>query len=357
MVGATTGVRSAVVVFVGLLALVAACDDNRSPARPGPPPGVVPPDLPAVARIELSGPRTLAPGQTASFKATAVFADGSSADVTAKANWYCNRFLRIDAPGRATGSERGDATITAEFNRATSVMDVVVVPEGTYRISGVVSVAAATGVVPGAKVEVLDVPERLETFTSAEGRYVLFGVPGKSRIRITRPGYVTIEETIQLQDHRSVDFVATLLRPLPDLTGTYTLRITLATSCGDDVPGPEFRDRTYRATITHSSPTDIDVRLTGADMLADHFSGTVEPWGARFIIIDLNNYGYSAPEVVERLPNGTQLVVGGWASTVLVAEGLVGTMNGWMHFYKEPPSVVRPFASCWGQDMRFALLK
>jgi len=362
MVGAMTRMRPAVLVCVGLVLLLAACDDNPSPVRPGPPTGVLPPVLPAVARIELSGPRTLAPGQTASFTATALFADGSSADVTAKANWFCNSVVRIDAPGRVTGSQRGDATITAEFNGATSVMAVIVVPEGTYRISGVVTVAAATGsVVPGARVEVLDVPERLETFTSVDGRYVLYGVPGRSRIRITRQGYVTIEETIQLQDHRSVDFVATLLRPLPDLSGTYTLRITLTTPCGDNVPGSEFRDRTYRATIVHTSPTDIDVRLTGANMVAvagrgDRFSGTVEPWGAIFNI-DSDNYWYFYPEVVERLPDGTHFAFGGWAAPVRVAEGLVGTMNGWMLFYADQPSRVRPFASCWSETIRFALLK
>ena len=353
----------AFLVCAGLL-LFAACDDNRSPARPGPPPRLDPltPPSPVVAGIELAGPRTLAPGQTASFTATARFTDGSSGDVTGQARWGSNGVVRIDAPGQVTANQRGDATITVEFDRVTSVMDVIVVPEGTYRISGVVSVAAVTGVVLGARVEVLDVPERLETFTNVEGKYVLFGVPGRFRIRITRAGYVTLEEIVQVQEHRSVDFVATLVRPLPDLSGTYTLRITLTTPCGDNDPGPEFRDRTYRATITHWSPTDIVVSLTGANMavwlgMGDRFSGTVEPSGARFYF-DRDYYSSTYPRVVERLPNGTYLVVSGWASTTLVTEGLIGTLSGRLLFYSEQPNLTfPPSVSCGGKDIRFALLK
>jgi len=268
----------------------------------------------------------------------------------------------MDAPGRGTAGSRGDAAISVQLGGVSSTVYVVVVPEGTYRLSGVVRTADAAGdLVFGARVDALDLPERLETTTDPQGRYVLFGVPGAVRIRITRAGYITSEDTIQLTDHQSVDFALTLSEPLPDISGTYTLRITLVTPCGDPDPGSEFRDRTYTATVTHSSRRSVRVRLTGADLVVsrgrgDGFSGSVDPSGATFFI-DEDFYLYSYPEIVERLPNGRYFVVGGHVSTKKAPEGLVGTMSGLMIFYDGPPTQSRVIAWCLSDDIRFALLK
>ena len=357
MATTTSRVCSAVLLFSGLLALFVACD-KESPGPTGPA------SLPAVvARIEVSGNRTLAPGETASFTATAFYTDGSSRNVTTEARWRSSNFtiFLIEGPGRGKAGARGDATITVELNSVTSTMQVVVVPVGTYRLSGVVRASnVAGGLVGGAQVQVLDGPERLETQTNPQGQYVLFGVPGTAQIRITRDGYQPFEQTVHLTQHASVDFALTLSEALADFSGTYTLRITSPTPCGTSDPGPEFRDRTYTATITQSA-FSLAVRLTGADMVVssgrgDGFKGTAEPSGATFNIDD-DFYGYFYPEVVERLPNGTHVVVGGIALTKRVAEGLVGTLNGSFTYYAGRPGPARPFAWCLSRDIRFALLK
>jgi Carboxypeptidase regulatory-like domain len=353
----STRVCSAVFLLSGVLAILAACDKESSP-QPAPTPLTA-----VVARIEINGPRTVAPGETATFTATAFFTDGSSRDVTSEARWRSNSFpiFLMDGPGRGKAGGRGDVTITADLNGITSTVQVVVVPVGTYRLSGVVRVSnVAGGFVAGAQVQVLDGPERLETLTNAQGQYVLFGVPGTARIRITRAGYETSEQTVQLTQHQLVDFSLSLSEALPDFSGTYTLRISLATPCGTSDPGPEFRDRTYTATITQTG-LSLAVRLTGAEMVVssgrgDRFTGTAEPTGATFNI-DEDFYGYFYPEVVERLPSGTHLVVGGVASTKRVAEGLVGTLNGSFSLYAGRPGQTRPFGGCWSPDIRFALLK
>jgi hypothetical protein len=156
-----------------------------------------------------------------------------------------------------------------------------------------------------------------------------------------------------------LDFALVPSAPLPDLTGTYTLRITLTMPCGEKDPGPEFRDRTYTATITHSTPTSIEVRLAGAEMVVssgkgDRFKGTVDFSGVHFII-DGDFYRYAYPDVVERLPNGMYFTVGGAASVNAVPEGLVGWMEGFMTY----SSAARgsPVAACFSSDIRFALLK
>jgi hypothetical protein len=129
--------------------------------------------------------------------------------------------------------------------------------------------------------------------------------------------------------------------------------------CGEKDPGPEFRDRTYTATITHSTPTSIEVRLAGAEMVVssgkgDRFKGTVDFSGVHFII-DGDFYRYAYPDVVERLPNGMYFTVGGAASVNAVPEGLVGWMEGFMTY----SSAARgsPVAACFSSDIRFALLK
>jgi hypothetical protein len=353
----TTRVCSAVFVFSGLMTVFAACE-NDSPPQAGPTPvsGVI-------ARIELNGPRTLAPGETGTFTARAFFTDGTSRDVTSEARWRSNNFtiLLIDGPGRGRGAGRGDATLTVDMNGVTSVLQIVVVPAGTYRLSGVVRVSnVAGGFVAGAQVQVLDGPDRLETLTNPQGQFVLFGVPGTARIRITRDGFETSEQTVQLTQHQSMDFSLTLSESLPDFSGTYTLKISLTTPCGQADRVPEFRDRTYTATITQSG-FSLTVRLTGAQMVVssgrgDRFTGNAEPSGATFNLHE-DFYGYYFPDVVERLPDGTHIAVGGVASTKRVAEGLVGTLKGSFTFYLGPPGQFRPFDWCSAPDIRFALLK
>jgi hypothetical protein len=71
-----------------------------------------------VARIELTGPRTVAPGQAATFNAMAFFTNGSSRDVTSEAQWRTQSaaIFQMDGPGRGTAGQRGDVAISVAFN-------------------------------------------------------------------------------------------------------------------------------------------------------------------------------------------------------------------------------------------------
>ena len=50
-------------------------------------------------------------------------------------------------------------------------------------------------------------------------------------------------------------------------------------------------------------------------------------------------------------------MIGGSAATRKVPEGLVGTMNATMAFYRAFPVFAAPFTLCSSTDTRFALLK
>jgi hypothetical protein len=158
-----------------------------------------------------------------------------------------------------------------------------------------------------------------------------------------------------------MDFALALSEPLPDVSGTYTLRITLSTPCGAADPGPEFRDRSYTATVTQSA-FSLVVKLTNADFVVfsgrgDQFTGTLDPSGATSFNPDEDFYGYPFPQVVERHPSGTHIVIGGIVLAKRVPEGFVGTLSGSFTFHPGSPRTSRPFAACFGQDIRFALLK
>jgi hypothetical protein len=349
----------------GCLALVVAVVScNKPPTQPGPLPPIAPTE-PGLSRIDVAGPRTVAPGQVVGYTLTAHFRDGSSRDVTSEGQWHTSSSstLDIDAAGQARGGLRGDTTVTGMFRGMARSLPVVVVPDGTYRLSGVVKLSdVPDGVVVGARVEVMAAAEPLEAQTDFGGRYVLFGVAGSVRIRISRPDYHTLEQTVHVTSHQSTDFSLTASQPPLSIAGTYTLKITLDTSCVERDPGPEARDRTYTATITHLTPTTVSVTLTGADLVVsrgsgNNFTGLVEPSGATFAL-EADYYGYDYPDLVEYLSNGTYVVPTGRAVTRQESQGLVGTMQGALLFYNTPPGdYVRPSTSCSSKNIRFALLK
>ena len=81
--------RQAGLAALILAGLLVACDDNPPTAPTPPPQPPVPqaPPSPALTRLEVAGPASVPPGETARSTATASFADGSTRDVTAQSTW------------------------------------------------------------------------------------------------------------------------------------------------------------------------------------------------------------------------------------------------------------------------------
>src|SRR5262245_37679467 len=133
---------SAIVLVVLIVGVHAACGDApRGPATPSGNSTVLPS---SVTGLQLTGPDTVALGETAQFAAIATMSDGSTKDISTNgASWFSSNggVLAItSSSGRATGRIAGEAAITARyFSRAAVKSDVVVVPAGTYRIIGSVT--------------------------------------------------------------------------------------------------------------------------------------------------------------------------------------------------------------------------
>ena len=204
-----------------LVALVAACDQPVSKSPTGP-------SAPAVLAIEIIGPDTIAPGQSAQYTAIIQLADGTKDAASSATNvrWGTSNLLllRADASGRATALDRlGETAVFAEVGPVGSgtrrgTKDIVIVPEGTFRLVGrVVDGEFPSTPLSGARVEVT--PGSLLATTDLDGRYRLYGVPADAVVRVTMDGYQPVEQSVHLTSHATQDFPLPLFGSRLQLTG------------------------------------------------------------------------------------------------------------------------------------------
>jgi hypothetical protein len=334
----------AAAAFAGI---VAACDNPQprpsgvvGPSPPGPSP------QPFVVRLEISGPDSIAPGQSAQFTATSHLSDGTSETPT-NVRWSSYaRLFRVDASGLATAGDRiGEDSVMAEVGERNglrrSFKEIAILPEGTFRVVGVVTEQAPPMTpVFGARVEVAGA--MATAVTDYEGRYRLYPVPAAADIRVTRDGYQALVQGVRLHGHATQNFHLALSGMRLDLGGPYTL--TIDTTCATPLPA-DLRQRRYPAFLRQSGPT-VDVVLTESERFTvngvgrgDRFSGRVDAAGATFDVGGgfYNYYGRydpsTYPNIVERLPDGSILTVDGTAVTRGSAAGLSGDLQGFVTSY------------------------
>ena len=281
--------------------------------------------------------------------------------------------LRPDASGRVTAlGPLGDSTLLAlvgnpavgQEKRAT--MEITVVPEGTYRVVGDVTEADSSSLaISGARVEVT--PGGLVTSTNAAGRYKLYGVPADAQIRVTAEGYLPHERSLRLTGHATEDVPLTLSGARLTINGPYTLAID-AVNAATCLPLAS-QHRSYEAVVTQTGPV-VAVALTEPRFTVNQigrgngFTGRVVGPVATFTLgFDEESFTFpgvpdpmSYPDVAERLPDGTFLVVWGTAAVTASAGGLTGHLNGafsgWARGF---PTNRELLGSCNSQTHRFTL--
>ena len=305
-----------------LVALFAACGDD-SPAGPST----------DVLRVEINGPSSIVPGQTASYSVIEYLSNGTTRALPS-ATWASSNpsLVQITSAGVATAQpQTGETTISVKTTRSAG-KEVLVLPAGTFRLVGTVTDADQTTVtIPGALVEVMGGGPSVTT--NAVGGFRLYGVPPQAGIRVTRDGYRAVEEQVQLTGHAARNFRLPLDGTLRNYSGNYTLVVEARESCGSPRPiTSEWKRRTYDATVLQSGSM-LDVQLTEPRFVSsqgvrgDRFVGSVSPAGANFII----DWEYYSPvaNITERLPDGSTLYVFGTASTSGSPAGLSGVFSGW----------------------------
>jgi hypothetical protein len=354
---ATALLRRTSLVALGLAALLVACDKSPTNQPPQPPPPSGPATL---LRIDLTGPASVPPNGTAQFTSRAFYSDGSQRDVTAEATWRAGQtsILTIDAAGVATGRAMGETSITATFSgRSTTKSDIVVVPEGTYRVMG--NITDAGVMVSDADIRVMSGPSQGLSTKTLVGTYRLYGVTGDSEIRVTKAGYEEARRRLVVSRHERVDFALTLSNPRDDVAGTYTLKVTASDECRSMLPA-EAMSRSYQAVITQNGPR-LQVKLQGAtfyrsgNLVSDHFVGTVEATRVTFQINGPSSYYsyYYNPDILEQLSNSL-FGFFGTAVTTASAGGRSGPLNGQLAIYS---TGLRQQAGCTSAGHRFELTR
>ena len=232
-----------------LTAAVCGCDRNaptapRTPVSPSPPPPA-PPPAPVPSGLEIAGPASVLPGQTAQFTATARFADGSTRDVTKEAVWRVEPFccpvpptpvLTVSFDGVVAGLNPGEAFVSTSFGPGRSSKQGLVLHDGTFRHHGFVDDAGVP--VPDARVTVTEGSATgLATTTDVNGQYRLHGVSGPTDVEVTKPGYLEQRQELTVtRNHQTLTFHLKLSAPREDVGGTYTLTVTAAPECASKLP-------------------------------------------------------------------------------------------------------------------------
>ena len=277
-----------------------ACDGPTKPASLLPPPnGDSPPTVRAV-RVELSVPASIAPGEAVQLTANAAKADGSVDNVTSRTVWRSSNphVLEVSDAGLARGITAGEAAIIGRVDTLSATVQTLVVPQGTYRLIGRVSV----GTVPisGVLLTVVSgIGDGLTAVSSADGGYALYGVSGPIRLQAKKEGFANRTESLDVSDHRTFDVGMGFDGRAPEVTGTYTLTIAAGPCQPLTATLPDAaRSRSYTAQLSQQG-AGLIVDLSGANFILSgsdgnrgkSFRGFIDPSGAvTFEIVgDLNH--------------------------------------------------------------------
>ena len=327
---------------------------------------------PGAPRSVLGGPSSyfVAPGETVRFRALEKSANGSARDVTNEVEWRSDNLNVSVVAGLVTGHQVGPGTL--RVHRSGTGMGtsagVIVIPTGTYVVGGRVIESTDPLVY-------VDAPQVLVTSGLGQGQstvaygssYRLYGLAGQTTLRVTKEGYRTQEQTIDVTDHQPLDIALQLLAPRPDVSGEYTWTMTAAGACeGLHTEGTlpeEAKQRRYMASVTQRGP-ELSVKLSGADFIAPMpadrvVRGRIESgrvvfylwWGDAW-------WDIGPPQIVEKLSTGETLVLDGSAQASISERRMAGVFDGGFYVYPRgvsPAVGTAPAASCYSSQHQFVM--
>jgi len=258
------------------------------------------PDPGRVTRLDVTGPDSISPGGTEQFRVTAHTLNGVGRDVTSEASWDSEdtSIVTLASDGRATGGLRGETHVRAAFSGVTGLRRVMVLPSGTFKLSG--RVLDADLGVADARVEVTAGSATGLWTLTRDGNYALYGVSGTTEVTVTKQGYHPHLERLDVSRHLSHNLSLVLIGPRWDPSGTYTMTVTAAPECRGALP-EDARARTYPASIAVASNARYAaIRFPGTQFVSMNW------WfweGARIGAesLTLEAGYYYGPPLVERL--------------------------------------------------------
>ena len=316
---------TAMLVMAGVL----ACTESSRRPPTGPSSNTV-----FSLRLEIVGPSTVPLGQAVQFAAIRHLSDGTTEDVTARVSWFTSQpdVLSLSTPGLFTGIKSGGPSISAAFGSLRATMsDLIVVPEGTFRLRGTVRDG---GVAVDALVRIENDALGRTDVQTIRGEYVVYGVKGEVRLTALKSGYHERTTTHVITEHERVDVELTLTRPRAEVAGNYRLSVIASDACST-LP-EDVRVRSYDAVVEQSGPS-LTVTLSGAQFLVEsgrtlnRFKGLLEPDRAVFTLAsptDFYYYYFYTPDLFEVLAPGRNYVVDGTVVTPVTPNRLSGPLSG-----------------------------
>jgi hypothetical protein len=353
--------------MIALAVISAACDKPPLLA----PSNLPHPNLSRTVRLEISGPSEMAPASTTKFQAMAHLDDGSSHDVTDKVSWASlnTGALTVNGGVVTASPQPGEGQIRVVLHPHIVAHTVIVVPPGTYRLTGVVTESGSNGYgVSGARVDVVSTAGTVGAVT-AGGQYRIYGVAGATRVSVTKAGYEVRELSMNVIAHERLDVELPPSTTRPSVGGSYAVTIAAAEACRDQLP-PELMSRRYSATVTQSGPR-VTVILDGATFAAgigrpqNRFSGSVESGDLELQLNDFDedpscSFGpthecYVLGEVLEHITELNYFNPTGKASIPLGAPVLSGALRGTLYARRLNAGKFPPTASCTSEAHRIEM--
>ena len=272
--------------------------------------------------------------------------------------------LSITSAGLATGHDRGEATVFASFGGRSSGKTVLVLPVGTFKVSGGVFDQGEPA--PGVRIAIVAGPAAgLETVTDSTG-YRLYGVSGEVDVRATKAGYVDQTKRVTVTSNHNLGFSLVLSGSRENVEGTYTLTIAAAPECRALLPA-ELHERRYEAVLTQdnhrvTATLEGTTFYTSKDGKSNAFRGVLEPERLRFGLARHYYYYYWGspysyfPSVFEQLTGSTYFEMFGSVVLTGSSSRRSGTFNGTLETRGGPPRFDR-IASCISTGHRFELTR
>jgi Bacterial Ig-like domain (group 2) len=297
---------------------------------------------PAVTKLVVTGPAQMASGTTEQFTATQQLSDGSTRDVSATASWSTSNSSLLNhlGAGRFEARGAGETTARASADRlSASSQTVLILPPGTFKLSG--TVRDAGGELPDATVELVSgtaAPQKKTTFS--DGKYAFYGVAGAVRMRVSAIGYDNQETDVTVTSQAVRDFMLTTTKPVVDVSGTWTMRVSAKSGCTSSWP-EILRQHEVTAKIAQNV-SRLTVKFSGASVQPS-FESTGNIIGDNFgLSIYGDFYYYRAYSLLVR-PTPTDWVgiygtITGTASPSVVT----GRFSGYFDYYTTPANATFP---------------
>jgi hypothetical protein len=336
--------------------VLAAC--GKSPSAPSSSgQGGTPSAAATITAVQVTGPARVAPGEIATYVATATYSDGSARDVSANATWNPSNpssALYFTAPGIAVGVRAGAASVIARVNPTQASLAVVVLEKGTFTLSGRI-VETSDRPLEGVSIEVVSGTGLGRRATAnAQGAYALYGVAGRTQLRVSGDGFTPqVRELVVTADTISENFVlAPREPPAPGIAADWTMTLTPSPAC--PVAPPDIaKSRSYQVQIRQQG-TGLTYVVSGPTVTVynqQFNTGLLFGAHVKLYFVGDTNYGdWSSGDITDRLSPTERMQFNGTLEGELKDSTITATISGDIVYWDNARPSFAPNWYCRARD-------